>query len=121
MRKRFTLLFLIVTSTFLSCNFEFGNSFKIMNDLTNKFDFNLVSRSWDDQSAVFTLQDIDHDNLSIENLQSYSIIVDEYLTNKYPRIDNLKVRKYLFSGTEGSEIVEFTLDENGNLTTIKKY
>lgn len=121
MRNRFIIVILIVICSFSSCNSEFRNNFKIMNDLRYKYDFNSVEMSWDNVSAEFTLQDIDHDDLSIENLQSYSIKVDTYLKVKYPRIDSLIVRKYLFSGAGGFEIVEFTLDKNGNLANTKKY
>ncbi|WP_298321396.1 hypothetical protein [uncultured Aquimarina sp.] len=92
-----------------------------MNDLRSKFDFNSVEMSWDDVSAEFTLQDIDHNDLSIEDLNSYSKKVDNYLKGKYPRIDSLNVKKYLFSGAGGFEIVEFTLDKTGNLIGTKKY
>ncbi len=92
-----------------------------MNDLRSEYDFNSVEMSWDDFSAEFTLQDIDHNDMPIENLKSYSIKVDEYLTNKYPRIDSLKTKKYLFSGAGGFEIVEFTIDKSGKINNTKEY
>ncbi len=104
-----------------SCNTEFGNSFKIMNDLRKEFNFNSVEMSWDNISAEFTLQDIDHGLVTKDSLKSYAFIVDKYVTTKYPRIDSLEVRKYLFSDGGGFEVVEFEFNENGKLVNTLEY
>ncbi len=121
MKNKFLIVFLFIACFLSSCNSDLGNSFKIMNDLRSEYDFNSVEMSWSNLSAKFTLQDIDHDDLTIENLQSYSLKVDNYLKSKYPKIDSLNIRTYLFSGAGGFEIVEFTLDKKGNLIKTKKY
>lgn len=92
-----------------------------MNDLKSQFDFNSVEMSWDKEVTTFTLQDIDHTDLTIDDLKSYSIKVDKYLSNKYPKIDSLSIKNYLFSGGGGFEIVEFTLDNNSKVKNIKEY
>ena len=73
------------------------------------------------ETTTFTLQDIDHNDLTLETLKLYSIKVDKYLSNKYPKIDSLNTRNYLFSGGRGFEIVEFTLDKSNNVKKIKEY
>ncbi|MBL0684733.1 hypothetical protein [Aquimarina mytili] len=92
-----------------------------MNDLRNEFNFNYVEMSWDNISVEFTLQDIDHGLVTKDSLISYAFIVDKYITNKYPRIDSLEVRKYLFSGGGGVEVMEFEFDETGNLVDTQEY
>jgi len=76
---------------------------------------------WNKESTTFTLQDIDHNDLTLENLKSYSIKVDDYLTSKYPKIDSLDNRKYLFSGAGGFEIVEFTINKSGEIKQTKEF
>ena len=66
-------------------------------------------------------KDIDHNDLTLEDLKSYSIKVDDYLTNKCPKIDSLDNRKYLFSGAGGFKIVEFTIDKSGEITKTKEF
>jgi len=114
-------LLIILVLLLLSCNSDFGNSFKIMNDLKNQFDFNSVKMSRSKETTTFTLQDIDHSDLTLEDLKLYSIKVDKYLSNKYPEIDSLNTRNYLFSEGGGFEIVEFTLDNNNTVKDIKEY
>jgi hypothetical protein len=121
MKRTVTKILPILSLLFFSCKSDFGNSFKIMTDLRTEFEFNSVKMSWSEESTTFTLQDIDHNDLSLENLKSYSIKVDKYITNKYPKIDSLENRKYLFSGAGGFEIVEFTIDKNGDLKHTKEY
>ncbi len=121
MKQTFIKLLTVLSFIFLSCNYDFGNSFKIMTDLRNEFEFNSVEMSWNKESTTFILQDIDHDDLTLEKLKLYSIEVDKYLTDKYPKIDSLDIRKYLFSGAGGFEIVEFTIDNSGKINYIKEY
>ena len=116
------LKILIILNIFiLSCNSDLGSSFKIMNDLQNNFDFNSVEMSWNDETTTFILQDIDHSDLTIDSLKSYSIKVDKYLSNKYPKIDSLNTRNYLFSGGGGFEIIKFTLDNNNKIINTEEY
>jgi hypothetical protein len=121
MKQTVIKLTFILSLLFLSCNSDLANNFKIITDLRHEFKFNSVEISWVDGITTFTLQDIDHNDLTIENLKAYSIKVDHYLTQKHPKVDSLDIKKYLFSGAGGFEIVEFTLDKNGAIKHTKEY
>ena len=119
--KNLFIIFLISVCSFSSCKSEFGNNFKIMMDLKSEYNFNSVEMSWKENSATFTLQDIDHSDMSIDSLKSYSNKVDHYLINKFPEVDSLQTREYLFSGGAGFEIVQFSIDKKGLIKIIKEY
>jgi len=115
------ILSIIISLILFSCNSEIGKSFKIINDLRSEFKINSVEINWTKDYMKFTIQDIDYQKLTIDSLKLYSFKIDDYLTTKYPKIDSVQVRKYLFSGGGGFEIVEFTLDQNNKLMNTKEY
>jgi len=92
-----------------------------MNDLRSQYNFNSVEMIWDEKSVIFTLQDIDHTYMTIDSLKSYSHKIDRYLRNKFSKIDSLEIRKYLFSGGGGFEIVEFSVNQKGDIKIVKEY
>jgi len=92
-----------------------------MNDLRTEFGFNTVEIFYSKENTIFALQDIDHTDMTLKDLKDYSVKVDKYLKNKYPKIDALSIRKYLFSGAGGLEIAVFTIDNEGNIKSTKEY
>jgi len=112
-RNIFYFFFIAVIISGCSENFKFYT--KVINDVNSKYKFNTIESDYDDLSASFYFIDVAHDNLSMNEMQSLAININEYIINKYPKIDSLKFRNYIFSGAGGFEVAEFTIDQNKKL------
>ena len=109
---------LVFSLLFSSCNIDMGYTFKIMSDLRSEFKFNYVEISESTESITFTLQDIDHNFLELEDLKIYSVKIDNYVRTKYHKINKYESRNYIFSGAAGIEIVKFKIDIPGEAIKI---
>lgn len=117
-RSVFYFFFITVILTSCSENFKFYT--KVMNDVNSKYNFSSIESDNDDLSASFYFIDVAHDNLSMSEMQSLAININEYIINKYPKIDSLQFRNYTFSGTGGFEVAEFTIDQNKKVVKSKR-
>jgi hypothetical protein len=122
MSSRF-LLFLVFTFVISlpSCKTGFADSFKLILDLKSTFNVDYVEVGWNRTALTFELRDIDNESLSIEELESLATNINVHLKKNYPKLDSLKDRKFLFSGSAGFEIIEFTFDKKGELKNTKAF
>lgn len=119
MFKRILLLFFVIIS-FIGCSKDFQYYMKVINDVNSEYKFSKMEVNWDEYSASFYLMDKAHDDLSMDEMQSQAIIINEFIINKYPKIDSLKFKHYIFSGVGDFEIAKFTLDQNKKVVKAKR-
>lgn len=118
-RNVFYLFFITIILTGCSENFKYYT--KVINNLNTKYNFNRIEADWDDVSVTFYFVDVKHDDLSINEMQSLAIKINKYIINQYPKIDSLEMKHYIFSGIGGFEIVQFTLNRNGDVIDKEEY
>lgn len=119
MKNKITLFLIIHLLS--SCNTDLGNDFKMLIVLRNKFNINSVKITSSKNSTTLTLQDIDYNHISKDSLKKLAIKVDDFLIDKFPKVDTITQRKYVFAGAGGFNIIEFRVDKNGGISKIKEY
>jgi len=88
MRSKIIGVFLMISFVF-GCSENFKYYTKVINDVNSEYKFSSIEVDWDDISVSFYFVDVAHDDLSMNEMESLAIKINEYIINKYPKVDSL--------------------------------